>query len=72
MTYFIETEKNPGEGRNVVLPRSNVRSRVGQTSQSSGEMRSNQNQIGTIKSSYWAGSDETRSQDDDEEEILIL
>jgi len=27
MTFFIETEKNPGEGRNIVLTRSNVRSR---------------------------------------------
>ena len=27
MTFFIETEKDPGEGRNVVLTRSNVRSR---------------------------------------------
>ena len=27
MTFFIETEKDPGEGRNLVLTRSNVRSR---------------------------------------------
>ena len=27
MTYFVETEKEPDEGRNVVLTRSNVRSR---------------------------------------------
>ena len=40
MTYFLETEKAHNEGRNVVITRSNVRSRYGQHFQPSGEMRS--------------------------------
>ena len=32
LTYFIETEKCPGEGRNMVLTRSNIRSRDPNTS----------------------------------------
>ena len=40
MTYFIETEKDPNEGRNVVLTRSNIRSRYDQNFLPSGEMGS--------------------------------
>ena len=40
MTYFIETEKDPNEGRNVVLTRSNIRSRYNQNFLPSGEIGS--------------------------------
>lgn len=40
MTFFIETEKDPGEGRNIVLIRSNVRTRYTDKFPPSGEMES--------------------------------